>query len=129
MIKNKNFHGQITPSIIDIEYQSCNFQQPNFIDIDGQKKSVRIFPGDDTPRTFINCAMGNCEPPPNSILIHCNTTIKQRQVLVNTEVVEIDGDSIEVKDYADIVYGAYKNGEYVYRSTPLQIPCDVPEVI
>lgn len=130
MIKAKNF--QKTP-IADIpkdtEYRECNFSRRNCIDVGGVKKGVRLFPGDDTPRTFIGCNLANCEPPPGSTCTTCNRAITEKCVEVSSEDLVIDGDTIVVKEYADIIYGAYKNGQYVYRPTPAQIPCKPPEVI
>ena len=73
MISNKNFSGQLTPSEIDTEYSSCNFAQSGETDGLGGWLPTRIFPGDDTPRTFIECNMTNVLPPPGSTLIRCNT--------------------------------------------------------
>lgn len=130
MIKSKNF--QKTP-IADIpkdtEYRECNFSRQKCIDVGGVKKGIRLFPGDDTPRTFIGCNLVNCEPPPNSVLQSCNTTIRESQVHVGGEDVEIDSATIEVKEYADIIYGRYKDGQYEYKPIPTQIPCKPPEVL
>jgi len=78
MIKEKNYSNQLTPSDIDTEYQNCNFSQQGETDGGSGWQPVRIFPGDDTPRTFIECNLGNAIPPPNSILTRCNTTIIER---------------------------------------------------
>ncbi len=126
MIKNKNFRGQATPSIIDTEYRNCNFSTQNCIDVGGVKKGMRLFPGDDTPRTFISCNLVNCEPPPGSTIKGCNTAIKEDAVEVSSGDLEIDGDVIKVKNYANICYGRYKDGEYVYK-TPIQVSCEALE--
>ena len=126
MTENKNFRGQATPSIIDSEYRNCNFSTQNCIDVGGIKKGIRLFPGDDTPRTFISCNLVNCEPPPGSTLFKCNTAIRENAVEVGSEDLEIDGDIIKVKSYADIVYGAYGKNGYKYK-TPIVIPCEAPE--
>lgn len=128
MTKDKNFSGQATPSIIDTEYRNCNFSVPNCIDVGGKKRGMRLFPGDDTPRTFIDCNLVNCEPPPGSTLTRCNTAIREGCVEIGSEDLVIDGDTIQVKDYANIIYGKYRNGEYVYQPTPIQTPCRTPEV-
>ena len=127
MTKNKNFRGQATPSIIDTEYQSCNFSIPNCLTVLSKKVGMRLFPGDDTPRTFISCNMINCEPPPGSTLVKCNTTIRENKVEVGSEDLTIDGQTIQVKDYVNMIYGRYREGLYVYRPTPFEEPCDPPE--
>lgn len=126
MTKGKNFRSQAIPSIIDTEYQRCNFAFKNCIDVAGVKKGTRLFPGDDTSRTFIECNMSNCEPPPGSTLINCNTNISEKQVVVGSDSVVIDGETISVYDYANISYGRYKDGDYVYK-TPTIVSCEGPE--
>ncbi len=126
MIEGKNFSNQIVPSEIDTEYKDCNFSHSNCLTVLGQKVGHRIFPDDDTPRTFIDCNMTNCEPPPGSIIMkangqHTGPTIVERMIVVNTELVEIDGEQIEVKDYVDRIHGHYYQGVYSYK-TPIDIP-------
>ena len=130
MTKNKNFSNQATPSVIDTEYQDCNFAHTNCIDDAGQKKGVRIFPGDDTPRTFIDCNVTNCEPPPNSIIKKANgnltgPSIIERMVVVATDTVTVDGNSITVDEYADRIHGSLFEGVYSYHATPIDIPREV----
>lgn len=127
MTKDMNFQKEVTPSVIDAEYERCNFSKQNCIDDGGVKKGVRIFPGDDTPRTFIKCNLTNCELPPNSTTVSCTNAIKEKCVYVDSDFVEIDGEVIEVKNYADILYGNYKDGEYIYKPLPTVTPCEPPE--
>lgn len=130
MIKSKNFQKTAIADIPkDSEYKECNFSRQNCIEDGGVKKGVRLFPGDDTPRTFIGCNLVNCEPPPGSTCTICNNAITEKQVEMSSEDLVIDGEKIVVKEYADIIYGAYKNGQYVYRPTPTQISCEPPEAI
>ena len=59
-IKDGNFRNQETPSLIGIEYECCCFAQSQPIDTASVKTGVRLFPGDDTARTFIKCNLVNC---------------------------------------------------------------------
>ena len=127
MTKGENFSNQPTPSIIDMEYQACNFSTPNCLTVNGKKVGLRLFPGDDTPRTFIGCNLVNREPPPGSTLIKCNTTIRENQIEVSSEDLVIDAETIKVKDYADRIYGSYWEGKYQYHFTPIETPCKPPE--
>jgi len=130
MIKGKNFQKTDIADIpVDTEYRECNFSRRNCIDDAGVKKGVRLFPGDDTPRTFIGCNLANCEPPPGSTCTTCNNSITEKQVEVSSDTLTVDGETITVNEYANIIYGAYKNGSYQYKPTPVQIPCEPPEVI
>ena len=114
MTEKENFSSQQTPSIIDTEYRNCNFSQPNCIDM----KGVRLFPNNDAPRTFIDCNMVNCEPPPGSNQIGCNNAIIKRNVADSESVLEIDGFAIGGTQLKDIVYGKFENGSYLYFPTP-----------
>ena len=127
MTKNKNFRGQATPSLLDTEYESCNFSTLNCLTVGGKKVGMRLFPGDDTPRTFTKCNMMNCEPPPGSTLVKCNTAIRENAVEIGSEDLVIDSETIKVKSYANKIYGRYKDGGYVYQPTPIETPCEAPE--
>ena len=115
-IENGNFRNRQTPDLIDTEYRNCAFTQDQPIDTVGVKTGVRLFPGDDTPRIFINCNLVNCEPPPGSILTKCNTTIVSRKIVNNTDSVVIDGQVLSVDDYSDIIHGKYTVDGYVYKT-------------
>ncbi len=95
--ERKNFSGQSTPSIIDTEYRNCNFAQalpdPNL------PNRVRIFPGDDTPRTFFRCNLVNCEVPPGSTVIKCNTSIVASNMKIGTITITVDGKSSSIGFY------------------------------
>lgn len=100
--ERKNFSGQATPSIIDTEYRRCNFVQvlpdPNL------PNRVRIFPGDDTPRTFFRCNLVNCEVPPGSTVIKCNTSIVASNMLIGSITITIDGKSSSIDFYGTKFY-------------------------
>ena len=129
MICRKNFTGMDVGDIPkDSEYHNCNFAQYSCIDDDGVKKGIRLFPGDDTPRTFVNCNMTNCEPPPGSICTHCNQALVERAIVVSTDTVEIDGFSIEVKKYVDRIHGKMSSTRYMRLSHPEDIPIEVEVV-
>lgn len=127
MTKGKNFSNQVTPEIEDTEYQDCNFMQNDCIEVAGKKQGVRIFPSDNTPRTFIDCNMTNCEPPPGSIVKKSNGnitggTIIERMVIVTTDTIEIDGEIIVVNEYADRIHGSLCEGVYSYHVVPIDQP-------
>ena len=119
MTRKKNFSNQDTPSIVDTEYSDCNFMHTSAI-LDGLDwKGHRLFPGDDTPRTFTNCNLANCEVSPGSIVVGCNTTIFRPEVFDFQDApIEIDGESISINHYKRIVYGRWTPAGYEYRPTP-----------
>ena len=119
-VKNKNFSGLLAPDIIDTEYFECNFSHRSPIEVAGVKVGVRIFPDDDTPRTFTRCNLVNTQVPPNSVVIKCNTTIRESQVLIDIETITIDGSDIVLNNYADRIYG---NADGLYQ-TPKDLPID-----
>ncbi len=103
MTERKNFSGQATPSILDTEYSNCNFTQvlpdPNVVSDPNEPARVRIFPGDDTPRMFFRCNLVNCEVPPGSIVIKCNTSIIVHNSLIGSIAVTVDGKSSSIDFY------------------------------
>lgn len=126
-VTGENFSNQDTPSIIDTEYVRCNFLHTNCIDDGGVKKGHRLFPGDDTPRTFVDCNLGNCEPPPGSTLTRCPAAITEKQKHISSETITIDAVQIESKGYADMIYGRYKDSAYEYKDTPIEVAVEAPE--
>ena len=122
MTRNKNFNGQPTPSIIDTGYEFCNFSQPQPVDVGGKMQGVRLFPGDDTPRTFINCNMTNCEPPPGSTLTGCNTTIVEKNILSGaSDKITIDGVNIVEEHHINRIHGRFNpdTQKYDYHPSPI----------
>lgn len=115
MTERENFSGQVPPLIIDDEYRNCNFSQPQPLDVGGLKRGVVIFEADTTPRTFVDCNMTNCEPPPGSICTNCNLTIAERNVATTTETVTIDGEDIVLQHHSNFIHGHYDSVAETYR--------------
>jgi len=69
--------------------------------------------------------MTNCEPPPESTQIDCNTAIFEKNILDTVESIEIDGEVIEAKTYKRVIYGKYHNGEYQYFTPPKERPMEI----
>ena len=102
MIENKNYNNMLVPTLDDIIYKNCNFNWDVPLFVNGKPKGNRIFPEDDTPRTFINCNLRNVEPPPDSICESCLQVISQTD--------EESGNMI--------IYGKYIDGQYIYLNEP-----------
>ena len=112
MTKKENFFGQATPNIIDTEYERCNFGQPQPVGSgDGVYIGVRIFPDNDTPRTFIQCQLQNAEVPPGSTVIDCNTSIVQKRIA--------SGDG-----FVNRIHGRWTADGYEYRDSPTDVETD-----
>ena len=114
-IENFNFRNKPNP-VKASTYTQCCFAHDQPIDTGGVKTGHRLFPGDDTPRTFIKCNLVNCEPPPGSTLVRCNTSIKTRGVVKSTTTVTIDDESLGVDELVDIMHGRYdaETQTYIY---------------
>lgn len=128
MTQGRNFSNQATPTVVDTEYRDCNFAQsaPVWNESVQAWRGVRLFPGDDTPRTFIDCNLTNCEPPPGSTFRSC--TIVRRDVLTSSEVITIDGVDFASNSYSHIVVGRYlSDGTYDDLATPLEYEARVDE--
>ena len=121
-IKDGNFRNQATPSKIGLVYESCAFAHDLPVDDDGLMIGNRLFPGDDTPRTFINCNLVNCEPPPGSTLITTNTTIVENGKVVGSDDVTIDGETISTPIIENWIYGkCLADGSYFYHPQIIKV--------
>ena len=123
MITAKNFSGQLTPAIkgqpaIVERYGNCNFTQP--------QPNTRIFPGDDTPREFIECNLVNCIVPAGCKLTRCNTTQVMRMVEDGTEDIVIDGKVNKIKKYVDRVLGRYNRETLKFEAKQKDHQVDPP---
>lgn len=125
MTKRKNFVNQTTPSIIDTEYLECNFGHTQPVDSGGGVfVGTRLFPGDDTPRTFTDCNLINCEVPPGSTVTGCNTAIIQRRLFDFSESVTVDGQTVTIDHYKNVVHGRWTPSGYEYKGTPDEYSVD-----
>ena len=117
MTRYRNFSGRPDRRVVDTEYEDCNFSQPA-PRLAGRHKGVELFPGDPTPRTFRRCNLVNCEVPPGSTLIQCNTTIVEFAV-------QRGGN------YVNTVHGYFDGarGEYVYHPEPKEYVVDPPPAL
>lgn len=127
-ISEKSF-VHLDPSSIplDTEYVRCNFmrRQP---DMSGpQPVGVRLFPGDDTPRTFRRCNMINCEPPPGSTLIQCNTKLIEKDVPTVQDRIIVDGTTVHTRQRTlTRLHGQWnpQSESYQYLGTPIETDDD-----
>ena len=125
MISKKNFSNMDVNLIpVDTSYEQCNFSrsQP---ELGPPVVGVRLFPGDDTPRTFTDCNLFNCEPPPGSILVRCNTWIVETSIPAHVDELIIDGIVVHTTQFHDrTCYGKYVDGAYDYTGYPETTPED-----
>jgi hypothetical protein len=128
MIRRQNFHNRPDPDVGgETEFERCNFSQDQPVDSGGGVYvGVRLFPGDDTPRTFTNCNLTNAEPPPGSTCVGCNHNILRRNVVTSQDTITVDGQSTTLDHHSQIVYGVYDPvaGSYDYLPTPRQDDLD-----
>jgi len=115
IVYNKNFSGRRTPgaAFIADTYVGCNFSQPNAIrDPDSNKPTgVPIFPGSrNTPRQFIECNLVNCDVPPNSLVVDCNTSVHSN--IRDVEEITIRGRTVKRIRKRRMV----ANGRYVHHA-------------
>jgi hypothetical protein len=125
MISEKNF-SNMDPALIpvDTHYERCNFSrsQP---ELGPPVVGVRLFPGDDTPRTFTDCNLMNCEPPPGSTLVNCTTWIVTPGELGPVDELVVDGVVEHTVQYHDrTVHARYVDGAYDRTGYPQTMPED-----
>ena len=126
MIEFKNYSGNPDPDVGgETEFFRCNFSQPEPVLDGADYVGVRLFPDDDTPRTFTKCNLVNCAFPPGSTVVSGNTTIRRSRVVKEVDEIEVDGFSIPVEIFVDIIYGIQRPaGIYEYFPEPVEIPND-----
>lgn len=125
-ISKKNFSGTDIASIPKADvYELCNFRRlsPNTAGPDpvGQ----RLFPGDDTPRTFRQCNLINCEVPPGSVIENCNTAIVDYDLPDVVDTITVNGTTVSTRQrFKNRIYGRFNpvTGNYEYKPTPEDIP-------
>lgn len=119
MIEGVNFSGVDLASIpLDAEYRNCNFARES-ADLGPPVVGARLFPGDDTPRTFVRCNLVNCEPPPGSTLIQCNTTLLEQGFVVETDTVTVDGVTVASITIEGVrIHGRYNGSTEAYEYLP-----------
>jgi hypothetical protein len=128
VIRDKNFTDADPAQLPeDTEYDHCNFLQRVPVTQGQSRRGVRLWPGDDTPRTFTNCNMVNCEPPPGSTLIECNTRIIEYDVYSHSDELVIDEVVVSSEDKHNMVlYARYDADTESYDDdpTPVTVPQD-----
>jgi hypothetical protein len=72
-------------------YHNCNFARRNPDTSGATPVGVRLWPGDDTPRRFVDCNLQNCEVPPGSEVIRSPRAIIESDVVLDTNVIVVDG--------------------------------------
>jgi len=110
VIEGKNFTQTAIADIpVDTEYRACNFGRPAPIDIGGGVfRGHRLFPGDDTPRTFTDCNLMNCEPPPGSTLDYCNTYMTPGVAVMSQDTITLpDTSEITVDHHSILITGRF----------------------
>lgn len=125
MISDKRFtHIAVADIPESTEYIRCNFSRKTPGDLGPPVLGERLFPGNDAPRTFVQCNLTNCEPPPGSTLVRCNTTLSLRDVVIETDDVVVDGVTVSTtQKTATFIYGRYNPDTdlYEYEEPPIQI--------
>ncbi len=90
-MQSKNFRNGKAPPLQKV-YDGFAFCFDTCLMIDGVAMPHRIFPKDDTPRTFINCNLVNAIPPVGSRLRDCNTSIIERNLM--TDEIDRHGEPV-----------------------------------
>ena len=124
MISKKNFTKTPVAEIpADTDYFQCNFARPAPIDVGaGVMRGTRLFPGDDTPRNFTRCNLVNCEPPPGSTLVECNTWIVENNVVTSTDRVRVNGGrNLLIDHHSHLTHGRFNPDTESYDDEPAPV--------
>jgi hypothetical protein len=127
-IRYKNF-SNVDPTQLPAEthFVKCNFFQRVPTKQGQTRRGVRLWPDDGTPRVFEDCNMANCEPPPGSTYISCNSYITEFDIFAFTDDVVIDDVVVHSEEKHDqVTYGRYdtETESYEYYPTPITEPQD-----
>ena len=108
-------------------YRRCLFSRGDPFDDNGVKKGHRLFPGDDTPRVFIDCGMQNIEPTPGSSVAGQTRCDVIELAVAFTEEIEVDGVVVSSEEFHDSIYhGTWDTQTETYDRTgaPSSVPVD-----
>lgn len=119
----KNFSGMTTPPPpydVETQFVGCNFAFQSPVATGDPDKPVgnRLWPGDDTSRSFRDCNLLNCETPPGSNVQDSNTTLTDDEGA--QESIVIDGLQIDSVTGIQVTYGRWRPSldAYEYLEPP-----------
>ena len=114
---SKNYRDGALPPL-QASYTGFAFAFDNSVERAGKRVGQRIFPGDDTPRTFTECNLVNCIVPPGSTIVDCNTSILERNI--STARPGRRAGTLEVEC---LIHGHYNPATLraVYKATPKRV--------
>lgn len=107
-----------------IEFRNCNFWRPSPDMTGANPVGHRLWPNDNTPRKFYMCNLVNCEVPPGSEIVMCNTAIADYTQIDRTETITVDGVVVASEDFEKhVIYGRFNpdTGQYDYLGTPEEV--------
>ena len=103
-----------------IEHKNQNLSQ--------QAPGTPLWPGDDTPRRFVDCNLTNAVPPPGSVLVgRCNTTQVDRRVEVGTEDVTVGARTVQIKRYVNRIRGRLNRETLELEPNEVEVETDPPK--
>ena len=131
MGKKKNYSGMAfdNPELMALlaepaMFEGYNFAMPEPLEIEGVKIGQLLMEGDGEGYTFIDCNFVNRLPPVNAQYGGTiNSTLREYQVKIDEDSYEVNGQTIYIGIYVDIVYGKHGN----LFPTPKEYPCEGPE--
>jgi hypothetical protein len=129
-VERKNFAGLTTPPPpydTETEFINCNFTQPQPVG-PAPWRGVRLWPGDDTPRTFTDCNTTNCELPPGSTSTGGLRIIKQYRQNSDIDRVTVDAVDHDVQRKRHRLRGRREpDGVYVDLPAPVDEDATPPQ--
>lgn len=118
IIEGQNFSRNPNPAKAE-EYRNCNFSQ--------LRPGTRLWPGDDTPRRFVECNLTNAVVPPGSTLERCNTTQVDLRVEAGTEDVTVGARTIQIKRYINRILGRLNRETLKLEPNEVEVAVDPPK--
>jgi hypothetical protein len=124
MIKNRNYSNHDPAQLPNLPvFEGYNFARTQPDTTGPEPVGVRLWPGDDTPRTFINCNLMNCEVPPGSTVTDCLTVIMETDIPDYDETLVIDGVERARVNFKKVrIHGRYVDGVLERKPAPEELP-------
>ncbi len=106
----------------EVEFRNCNFTRLSPDTSGPDPVGVRLWPGDDTPRIFVDCNLCNCEVPPGSTVVRSPRPIIELDVSLGDNVVTVDGiERVRKPIKGNRLHGYYDpDGNIVREPSPLE---------
>lgn len=123
-VRGQDFSGQTTatipPSVTEVFFVNCNWNQPEPAVIDGVTRGMAIL-ADASGVAFTfdrQCKLMNVEVPTGSTVADCNQAVVSRRIRAGTHSITVDGQTLERLAYKWVQWGKYEGDLFIPFDPP-----------